>query len=322
MGQRAESAFTGRPEFTGRLEFIDRAADFLTVAQASLAAEPVLGSVVATVAEREVRATEAGRLPAGDGGRPHWYVVARDEAGEVAGLGMRTASFLPYPLFLLPMPEPAARELGRVLVERGEQVGGVNGALPAARVCAEEIAARSGSGVEVEVAQHTRLFELGELVAPAPAPAQAPVPGRPRVAEPDDVDLVHGWFAAFLHDADLQAGRVAGTGSHESLSRDEVAVRIAEGRLHLWLDERGVPVHMTGCTVPAMGVSRVGPVYTPGDHRGRGYAGACVAHVSARILADGDRACLFTDQANPTSNAIYQRLGYRPVVDMANLILR
>jgi predicted GNAT family acetyltransferase len=43
-----------------------------------------------------------------------------------------------------------------------------------------------------------------------------------------------------------------------------------------------------------------------------------VAEVSRRT---GDRACLFTDQADPTSNRIYQALGYRPVVDMVNLLV-
>jgi predicted GNAT family acetyltransferase len=65
----------------------------------------------------------------------------------------------------------------------------------------------------------------------------------------------------------------------------------------------------------------VGPVYTPPEHRGRGYASAAVAEVSRQILAAGDRACLFTDQANPTSNRIYESLGYRPVGDMVNLLV-
>ena len=73
--------------------------------------------------------------------------------------------------------------------------------------------------------------------------------------------------------------------------------------------------------MPSYGVSRLGPVYTPPEHRGRGYASSAVAEVSRLILADGARACLFTDQANPTSNRIYQQLGYRAVVDMAQLVL-
>ena len=55
------------------------------------------------------------------------------------------------------------------------------------------------------------------------------------------------------------------------------------------------------------------------EERGHGYASAAVAEVSRRLLAAGHRVCLFTDQANPTSNRIYQALGYEPVVDMATL---
>ncbi|WP_395694501.1 GNAT family N-acetyltransferase [Nocardioides sp.] len=80
-------------------------------------------------------------------------------------------------------------------------------------------------------------------------------------------------------------------------------------------------MHLTAMNAPAYGVSRVGPVYTPAEHRGHGYASAAVAEVSRRILEAGDRACLFTDQANPTSNKIYEAVGYRAVVDMANLLV-
>ena len=61
---------------------------------------------------------------------------------------------------------------------------------------------------------------------------------------------------------------------------------------------------------------RVGPVYTPPDLRGRGYASALTADLTRRLLAGGRRFCfLYTDLANPTSNSIYQRIGYRPVSD-------
>jgi predicted GNAT family acetyltransferase len=68
-------------------------------------------------------------------------------------------------------------------------------------------------------------------------------------------------------------------------------------------------------------VCRIGPVYTPREHRGRGYAGATVAAASRALVDEGAQVCLFTDQANPVSNALYERLGYRPLVDMANLVV-
>jgi predicted GNAT family acetyltransferase len=62
---------------------------------------------------------------------------------------------------------------------------------------------------------------------------------------------------------------------------------------------------------------RIGPVYTPPELRGRGYASALVAELTRRLIAGGRQFCfLFTDLANPTSNSIYQRVGYRPVTDV------
>jgi RimJ/RimL family protein N-acetyltransferase len=219
---------------------------------------------------------------------------------------------VPYPAYVLPMPDDAALALARAVHERGEELGGVNGALPAARIVAEETVRLAGGAARVD--EHTRLHELGELVVP-PAPA-----GRLRLAETPDAELCLAWFRAFATDAAEQAGR---TGKHAMVdfSLDDIRVRIDERLLWLWEDEDGTPVHLTGANLPANGVTRIGPVYTPREHRGRGYARRAVADVSAGYLADSVRCCLFTDQANPVSNRVYEAIGYRPVVDMANLVV-
>jgi predicted GNAT family acetyltransferase len=75
---------------------------------------------------------------------------------------------------------------------------------------------------------------------------------------------------------------------------------------------------MAGVTPMVAGQIRVAPVYTPAHLRGRGYAGAVTAEVSRAALAAGAaEVLLFTDLANPTSNALYQRIGYRAVADFA-----
>jgi hypothetical protein len=273
------------------------------VAGEYLAADPVVNTVVSTVAHRH------GAAPPG----PVWWLVVRDASGAVAGAGMRCARFAPHPPFLLPMPGAAAVALARVLHERGEEVLAVNGALPAVRAFADELA-RLGGG-RVEVSRHTRLHELGDLVPPAPAP------GRLVAATEDDLDLVAAWFEAFTGDADEQAGRPRGSSAPELPDPADLRRRLRDGLLWLWVDASGRPVHLTGVNPPAFGVARLGPVYTPPAERGRGWAGNAVAEVSRRIRAGGARACLFTDQANPTSNKLYAALGYRPVVDMANLVI-
>jgi predicted GNAT family acetyltransferase len=88
------------------------------------------------------------------------------------------------------------------------------------------------------------------------------------------------------------------------------------GLLWIWQDAAGEPVSMAYRSRPAGGVVRVSGVYTPPEQRGRGYASACTAAVSQHALNHGATVCmLYADLANPTSNKIYQAIGYRPVED-------
>ncbi|MFG3417583.1 GNAT family N-acetyltransferase [Micromonospora sp. NPDC048063] len=291
------------------LQFHTDPGEFLAAAGDYLAADPVVSTVVTTVAHRLLSQRAAGIAQPDR----NWWLVIRDESGAVVGAGMRTAPFAPYPPFLLPMPDEAAVALAHTLHERGEQVLAVNGALPAAELCAAELARLGGGRVQVNL--HTRLHELGELVWPARAP------GGLEAATEDDLELVTEWFGAFMGDADEQAGRQRGASANEVPDRAEMLRRLQGGQFWFWVDETGQRVHLTGANPPSFGVARVGPVYTPPAQRGRGWASNAVAEVSRRIQAEGARVCLFTDQANPTSNKIYATLGYRPVVDMANLVI-
>jgi predicted GNAT family acetyltransferase len=89
----------------------------------------------------------------------------------------------------------------------------------------------------------------------------------------------------------------------------------------VWEDESGNAVSVAGRGRPTSGVVRVGPVYTPPEHRRCGYGAAVTAEASRRALADGSsQVVLFTDLSNPTSNAIYRRIGFEPMAD--RLVLR
>ena len=225
---------------------------------------------------------------------------------------MRTAPFGDHPAYLMPMSDEAVHLLVATLLERGEPVLGANGALPAVRIFCEEMAAASGK--QARVGQHTRLFELGDLVEPARSPAGC---GRPRSTSSTSSPpgTTRSWSTRTSRPAASRADS-----PHESPTHDEMRRRIEGGRVFVWVDEDDRPVHVTAATMPAYGVSRIGPVYTPREHRGRGHRqpgrltrsrGCCATAASA--------PCLFTDQANPTSNKIYEAIGYRRVVDMANL---
>lgn len=275
---------------------------FLREASGWLAAAPVVSTVVATVADN------TRRHGAGDGPH-HWYAVVRDRCGAVVGTAMRTAAFEPYPMWVCPMPDGAAVELARVLHDRGEHPGGVNGALPAAALVAEESARLWGG--RVTVSMRTRLYELGTPAAPSG------VPGAARPATYADLPLCLDWYNAFGPAARAQAGNADVAQAHGERSEDEVRQRIDDGLVLLW-EVDGEVVSLAGRTAPALGVVRIAPVYTPEGRRGNGFAGALVADLGRRMLDEGHRVCLFTDLDNPVSNALYQRLGYRGLVDMAN----
>ena len=146
-----------------------------------------------------------------------------------------------------------------------------------------------------------RLFRLGKLIRPAPEPE-----GAARLATERDRDLLAEWFGAF-------AREVGDPPRHDHHA--VVDERLGYGGITVWEDD-GVPVSMAGRTRTVARMVRVAPVYTPPELRGRGYAGAATAAVSQAALDAGVRdVVLYTDLANPTSNALYQRLGYRPVED-------
>lgn len=98
-----------------------------------------------------------------------------------------------------------------------------------------------------------------------------------------------------------------------------VAARVNREELIMWEDD-GRSVSIAGVSAPIAGMSRIGPVYTPPELRGRGY-GSAVAHAASRkALDDGaTEVLLFTDLDNPTSNSVYQRLGFRPIADYATI---
>jgi hypothetical protein len=113
---------------------------------------------------------------------------------------------------------------------------------------------------------------------------------------------------------------MAGFGGDARLPRHEdealrasAAARVAGGGVHAW-EVDGAPVSMASLQGATRHGVRVSFVYTPPELRGKGYATACVAILSERALASGRRFCtLYTDLSNPTSNAIYRRIGYRPI---------
>jgi Predicted acetyltransferase len=176
------------------------------------------------------------------------------------------------------------------------------GALPGLRGVSGEqgvVAGLAGDRVGRRMAQ--RLFRLDALVPPDG------VPGSAVFAGPAERDLVRAWCYTFLVEAE-------GVWISESAAR-RIADRAVDGG-HCFLWSGGTELVSMAARRPVIaGSARVGPVYTPPEHRGRGYGSAVTAAATRSILDDGAVPVLFTDLANPTSNKIYQQLGYRPVED-------
>jgi predicted GNAT family acetyltransferase len=93
-----------------------------------------------------------------------------------------------------------------------------------------------------------------------------------------------------------------------------VARRVASGQVWVWED--GAPVGFAAVSSPVEGVSRIGPVYTPPEQRGRGYGSALVGTVSAAVRDAGTRCALYAELGNPSANAIYRSLGYQAVAEV------
>jgi predicted GNAT family acetyltransferase len=217
----------------------------------------------------------------------------RSAAAEVTAAVLHTP---PYPVLLTGLPEHSAGALAEALVASGRQLPGVNAQQGDAVAFAAAWSRLTGAAWKEF--RRFRLFRLEQLRVPAPLPR-----GAARVAAAADRDLLESWTDAFTKElADLSGP-----------SRGSVDDRLSYGGLTLW-EADSAAVSLAGYNRPAAGVVRVGPVYTPPDHRGHGYGGAVTAAVSQAALdAGASHVVLFTDLANPASNALYQRLGYRPV---------
>jgi RimJ/RimL family protein N-acetyltransferase len=227
-----------------------------------------------------------------------WYC----ERGQVTGAVLMTP---PFGLLLAQLPAGSEGELVRQLHERDIAVPDSRGTIETVHRFSSCWLA--GTELTSEPMFRQRLFRLERLVPPEPMPA-----GSARLATLDDLDLVMDWLHAFR--AEVEPGGGAPT-------RQMQQRRIELQLYWLWLDPAGDPVSIAGRNVTIAGVSRVGPVYTPPERRKHGYAAGVTAACSQHALDTGaEQVVLFTDLANPTSNGVYQRLGYRPLDD--RLVLR
>ena len=219
----------------------------------------------------------------------------------------------PYPYILSGDPdEESISALVEILLDSADSHDGREINVPAACEPALVEAWTERGGHRPRVVERLRLYRLEAPLDPDPSP-----PGRAKLADPGDVPAVarflQEFWAAIERDQPLDATMTA---------QRIAAARIAEGVFWLWMDEADEPVSVAGTTPIIAGTGRIGPVFTPAPLRGRGYAGAVTTAAGRALLDHGaDQVLLFTDLANATSNALYQRVGYRPVSDRMRIAL-
>ncbi len=221
-----------------------------------------------------------------------------------AGGGLVAAAVMtpPHQLVLSMTDVPdAPRLFAEDLHQLYPALPGVLGPKAASRAFAEAWRQVSGQPYRLRTAE--RIYQL-ERVTPVTG-----APGELHRATAADRDLVVAWLAAFYREA------LGDTDTRQAERTADFRLDSRTGGFYLWVDGR--PVSLTGYGGPTPNGIRIAPVYTPPELRGRGYASACVAATSQRLLDEGRRYCfLYTDLSNPTSNHIYQAIGYRPVCDV------
>jgi predicted GNAT family acetyltransferase len=232
----------------------------------------------------------------------HWgsppYLALVHDRGEPVLAALMTP---PHAAVVHGSAAPAALVVDDLLQARSE-VPGVLGPVELAAEVAH--AWREATGGTTAPRHHQRAFVLREVRHPDG------VSGRLRLADDGDLALVTAWQQAFVAEAlgDDEPGDAEAAAKHA----------IVTGACWLWED--GEPVSMAQNNRRTVNGATISAVYTPPERRGQGYASAVVAGVSQQLLDQGFAFCtLFTDLANPTSNHIYQQIGYQPVADFDQL---
>ena len=222
------------------------------------------------------------------------YLAIVQAGGTISAIAIRTP---PQNLLLSKAQDLSALQLIAQDLQQS-QLPGVSSLVTEAEAFVQGWQAVTGQSYQREC--ESRIYQLTQVKPVATAS------GSLRLATESDRSLLLRWFAAFEADIDI--------GSDGDEIERRVDVELKRQSTYLWED--GIPVSMAGGRPFSATAARIAPVYTPPDYRRKGYATACVAALSQRLLHHGyDRCFLFTDLANPTSNSIYQKIGYCPVCD-------
>lgn len=228
-------------------------------------------------------------------GHENALLAVHDEESTV-GIAWMTP---PYPLGLSLMPLAAVKALVDYLDPLAPKVSGVVGPKDVAKEFCDIFTERHRCSIQSKMEQ--RIFQAKYIQCPFA------VTGFMRVVQEGELDLLSEWIYHYAVDCKLPADR------NEARKTAELSVKL-QNRYFWIVDDQ--PVAMANFSGKTPNGIRVSGVYTPPKFRRKGYASALVAGLSQKLLNEGSEFCfLYTDLANPTSNNIYQKIGYEPVGD-------
>jgi GNAT superfamily N-acetyltransferase len=239
----------------------------------------------------------------------YWATIEDDSAAGGASAAAGDASLIgcvfrtpPHQVGVTELPAAAIEPLVASLRESYSNLPGVGGPESTATAFADAWTAKFGGRWLIEHRQ--RLHSLTCVTFPT-----VPAPGSLRRAFAPDIPVARAWMAGFIHDTGV---RHVGADTAERL--------IEQGRLYLWVD--GQPRCMVGAVRDTPNTTGISAVYTARPFRNRGYASIAVATLSQQLLDAGRSSCfLYTDLANPVSNAVYRRAGYEPIADVVEITI-
>ncbi|MBE9215818.1 GNAT family N-acetyltransferase [Plectonema cf. radiosum LEGE 06105] len=226
------------------------------------------------------------------------YLAAVEQDGNIIAVVMMTVA---HNLLLSKIKDLTAIDIIiQDLQQEKESLMNINAPVIEAQAFAEKWCLSTGKPYQLKEKLRIYKLEKVELLLQAK--------GNFRLATENDKQLLKSWHDAFCLEA---------LGAIESDSESWVETRLQEGITYFWENE--IPVSLASSGRFTLNGAGINTVYTPPEHRKQGYAGACVAALSQTLLDKGYKFCfLFTDLSNPTSNKIYQQIGYKPVADWNN----
>ena len=274
-----------------KIEYYAKANDFLSHAAVLMEKDEARYCLILGIAKRLIDNPHAyGKIDP-------WFCIVND-SGKIVAAAIRTP---PYNVLLAHFSGDQVSEavaLADSISKRSEAIPGTVGDIVIAEPFAEHWCATHGIKVTGKMVQ--RIYRLEKISNITRAS------GKLRPATTDDKEILTKWMRSFYQDVfePVNSDRL----------KDDAPLIVDTTKVYLWED--GIPVSMVAKTRPTKNGISIGLVYTPPEFRQKGYATSCVATLCKELLNSGYKFCmLYTDLANPVSNSIYQKIGFREVCD-------